>query len=224
MGLERSGIGYAEETLAPYGGFLSAAIGAWFFMSDLNGRVLVLLSSSSGVGSMSIILNLDGTIIGETSHVFGIQSVISVATYSVNTWHHVIYFEVISGERVLWLDGVQIATDSTSLSFTGNFDKFRIFSTGTGFPVFKKITGAEWFYFHFADPTDATVEQYMIHLAKGASPFLPLYSPVHGVQNLPVAYIQGFKGVPYDIIQGQVLTETGNTIVKDRHPSMIYPY
>lgn len=228
MGLERLGTGRARETLT-YSGPAFIAIGGWFNMNAFSDKPFMSLQSSTGVGEVSISMLSDGKIIGESVHTLGLVVLTTTTTYSTSTWHHIIYFEGNGGDRFLVMDRVLEDSSGTNISFTGNLDIFEIFGTGSGSPFDELITGAEWFYFNWASWLDDTVKKYMIDIAKGASPDLPLYSPIQSKNLLPIAYVQGFSGpasgaLPYDIMQGQTLTKTGNMFVRDIHPLISYPY
>ena len=97
---------------------------AWFKAgSNSAHEFMASFSKSGGAIEFAIRLNNDGTVTGRDDGATAEVDTTSGTTYDDSVWHKVDFFRVSSTERYLYIDGVQVAsntTDAGSLSDSGN--------------------------------------------------------------------------------------------------------
>jgi hypothetical protein len=97
---------------------------AWFKAgSNAAHEFMASFHKSGGAIEFAIRLNNDGTVTGRDDGATAEVDTTSGTTYDDSVWHKVDFFRVSSTERYLYIDGVQVAsntTDAGSLSDSGN--------------------------------------------------------------------------------------------------------
>lgn len=161
------------------------------------------LIRTQGFGSndVAVVAN-DGTAIG---------SAIAVGGYTPNTWTHVLYRERHASLRVIYVDGVNIDSDSTTVNPSS------IDSLWLGDYTLSEYTGELAEVAIWDDPLpNADIPKMAESLAAGFPPLLA--HPNNLVYYSPL--INGED--EYDIVGGLQLTETGSVGVS-AHPTIIKP-